>query len=209
MSDLSNVQNLIFDLGNVIINIDLSLTYQAFARHAGANPEAIFHDFQEKKIFPRYELGEFSDPEFRDFLRSSFGNSLTDLQIDTAWNELLLDIPAERIKLIQKLRDKYNLYLLSNTNSIHIKEVNNILHKATGVSTLELLFDKVYLSYEINLAKPGVEIYHHVIQDAGLEASRSLFLDDNADNVAGAQKAGLQAVQVTPEYTILEILAHA
>lgn len=207
--NFSSVKNIIFDLGGVIINIDFQYTFEAFAKLGDTDILATLKKFKDLKVFERYEAGEFTDPQFRQFLRSEFAKQATDMDIDMAWNALLKDIPVQRIRRIQELKEKYNIYLLSNTNHIHIQEVNNILYRSSGIQNLSLLFDKVYLSYEMKLSKPHLEIYNFVLQEQQLNPTETVFIDDNKDNILGAQKAGLHTIHVEAPQTILELLAHA
>jgi putative hydrolase of the HAD superfamily len=207
--NFSSVKNIIFDLGGVIINIDFQYTFEAFAKLGDSDILSTLKKFKDLKVFERYEAGEFTDPQFRNFLRNEFSQKATDQEIDQAWNALLKDIPIARIQKIQQLKEKYNLYLLSNTNHIHIQEVNNILHQTSGIRNLNLLFDKVYLSYEMKMSKPHLEIYNFVLEEQKLNGSETVFIDDNKDNIIGAQNAGLQTIHVEAPHTILELLAHA
>ena len=207
--NFSLVKNIIFDLGGVIINIDFQYTYEAFAELTQTDILSTLKKFETLQVFKRYEKGEFSDEEFRDFCRKELQISASDQSIDKAWNALLQDIPAKRISLLKELKSRYRTFLLSNTNSIHIQEVNNILCNATGVKNLELLFEKIYYSYELKMSKPDLEIYEHVILDNNLNPEETLFIDDNLDNIEGARLAGLQVLHVQAPHTILELLKNA
>jgi glucose-1-phosphatase len=207
--EFSKIRNIIFDLGAVIINIDFQYTFEAFAKLAGTDILSIIKRFEEKKIFLKYETGELTDKELRDLIRLEFGSHLSDPKIDGAWNALLQDIPLERINLLQQLRKKYNLYLLSNTNPIHIRQVNEILYDTCGLKDLHTLFDKVYFSYEMRLAKPSVTIYKQVLKEQGLKAEETLFLDDNKDNIEGAKKTGIKTILVEAPNSIIELLENA
>ncbi|MBX9850464.1 MAG: HAD-IA family hydrolase, partial [Cytophagaceae bacterium] len=125
-----------------------------------------------------------------------------------AWNALLLDMPLERIQLVQKLGKKYRTFLLSNTNDIHIQKVNQILFEASGMKKLDELFETAYYSYKINLGKPDVAIYEYVLKDKNLRPEETVFIDDNKDNIEGAKKAGLHVILVQDK-TIIELLKHA
>jgi epoxide hydrolase-like predicted phosphatase len=131
---------------------------------------------------------------------------LSDEAIDTAWNSLLLDLPPERVELLRRLATRYRLFLLSNTSSIHITQVNKILEASTGVGQLEDLFETVFLSYEMGLMKPDIRIYQQVLDKAGLKAEETLFLDDNADNIRSAAQLGIETIHVQKPVTILEYL---
>ena len=207
--NFSQIKNIIFDLGGVIINIDLMLTYNALANYCPLNAEEVRQKFTENQVFAKYEKGLLSSEEVRKLLNKELKFSLSDLEMDKCWNALLLDIPIERIELIKKLRGKYKLFLLSNTNAIHIDEVNAILYKTTGIEKLDDLFDKIYYSFDIGMAKPDVEIYKHVLLENNINASETLFLDDNTDNIEGARLAGIHAVPVTTDNSIIQILKDA
>jgi putative hydrolase of the HAD superfamily len=97
------------------------------------------------------------------------------------------------------------LFLLSNTNAIHIREVNRILQRDNRVECLEELFDKTYYSHQIHLAKPSADCYQFVLKDAGIRAEETLFVDDSASNIRGAKQIGLQTVHLQAPATILDI----
>ena len=118
----------------------------------------------------------------------------------------MLDLPPERVELLQKLAVNYRLFLLSNTSSIHITQVNKILEASTGVEKLEDLFETVFLSYEMGLMKPDPRIYQKVLEQAGLKAEETLFLDDNLANIEAASRLGIDTIHVQKPVTILEYL---
>jgi epoxide hydrolase-like predicted phosphatase len=194
----------IFDFGNVIINIEFQRIYQTFAKFTSKPVAYIEKRITEDQIFRRYETGQFSDEEFREVIRQTLGFPLSDHEIDTAWNAILLDIPSDRIELINKIRQKYPVYLLSNTNNIHITASNNYLKKTHGISNLSHLFDKLFLSYEMGMWKPDAEIYHHVLKKIKLQPNETLFLDDNLHNIESAKKLGMHTILVEPPTSITE-----
>jgi len=201
------IKNIIFDLGDVIIPINPGLTALSFARLSGLTVEQVQILFREHQVFQQFETGLVDDTGFRDHVRKILNNAdWADEVIDEAWNTLLLELPLERIRRIQELKGRYRLFLLSNTSSIHIREVNKKLKKLTGLPTLHELFEKVYYSFEINLMKPSPDIYRHVLEDAGLVAEETVFLDDNAANIQAAATQGIIAVQVQPPLTIMDYL---
>jgi glucose-1-phosphatase len=205
----SLVKNIIFDLGAVIIDISVPKTVQAFALLLDRDHLWVEQQFKMASVFRRYETGEWNDEQFRDNVRQVLGVPFTDDQIDTAWNALLLDIPPARVELLQWLKPRYRTFVLSNTSPIHIREVNHILERDTGVHSLDSLFEKVYLSYEMGKMKPSPEIYQQVLDESGLKAEETLFLDDNLDNVGAAQQLGIQTVHISELVTILDYFAHA
>lgn len=205
----STIKNLLFDLGGVIINIDVPRVAQHFSQLTGNDLTSIGHKIKEKNIFGLYERGVWTDEQFSQQVCEMLGCQLSHEQICQAWNSLLLDIPKERVDLLKALREKYNLYLLSNTNPIHIREVNVILQKSSGVASLEELFDKTYYSYDIRQYKPFAEAYQYVLQDSNLIAAETIFIDDNYDNIAGAQSVGMQTIHIQSPATILDHFTNA
>lgn len=194
----------IFDFGNVIINIELKRIYQAFAQFTSKSEAYIEKQIADNQLFRRYESGQFTDDEFREIIRQTLGFPLSDIEVDKAWNAILLDIPAERIALIKKIRQNYPVYLLSNTNNIHIKASNDYLRKAHNINHLDQLFDQLFLSYEMGMWKPDAEIYHYVLKKLKLQPHEVLFLDDNQKNIESANAIGIQTILVEPPTSILE-----
>ena len=204
----NNIKNIIFDLGDVILNIDIPKTVRAFAELSGRSDQHLHRVFTENELFRKFETGSLSEEGFRNLVREILEMpDLADTDIDNAWNALLLDIPPARIGLLEKLADRYQLYLLSNTSSIHITKVNQILHTTSGIEDLRHLFKKLYFSYEMGIMKPDPQIYLNVLEDAGIEAAQTLFLDDNQANIEAAGKLGINIIHVQKPTTILEYLS--
>jgi glucose-1-phosphatase len=201
------IKNIIFDLGDVILNIDVPVASKSFAELSGREQSEILTIFKENELFRQFETGLLDEATFRNYVREILNfDDLSDEAIDTAWNSLLLDLPPERVELIKKLSQNYRLFLLSNTSSIHITQVNKILEASTGIASLNDLFETVFLSYEMGMMKPDTRIYEKVLEEAGLKAEETLFLDDNYDNIQGASKVGIDTIHVQKPITILEYL---
>ncbi|MFN4147643.1 MAG: HAD family hydrolase [Runella sp.] len=202
------IKNIIFDLGDVIINIDVPQTAEAFAALLQRPTEEIAELIKEHQFFKRFETGELDEIEFREQVRRVLRRpDWTDATIEEAWNALLLDIPSQRVAKIQELHQKgYRLFLLSNTNPIHVAATHQILKRATGVEKLDDLFEKLYLSYEMGVMKPDPTIYQKLLTDAGIEAAETLFLDDNADNIREAAALGIQTIHVQKPTSLVEYL---
>ncbi len=200
-----NIKTLIFDLGGVIINLDPHASLKALEALVDLTAESMPQDL-EHEIFLQYERGEIDDAAFRKAVGKiyRFEAHVTDEHTDEAWNKMLLDIPRERIDLLRTLRKKYPLYLLSNTNFIHIEKVNQILEEQTGVKKLNDLFDKVYYSFEMNMRKPDLEIFEFVLKENNLDPEETLFIDDNIHNIEGAAKLNIQTLHVTSPDTLFD-----
>jgi len=205
------MKNIIFDLGDVIIPIDLRAPLRSFAQLANRSEEEMEALWKEHGIWQQYETGLVDDESFRAAVRSLVRTESdepdrwADDVIDTAWNSVLLDLPIERIERIKSLKGKYRLFLLSNTNPIHIREVDARLAEL-GQPSLESIFEQVFYSHIVRMLKPNPDIYGYVLEQAGLEPAETLFLDDNLVNIQAAAGLGIRAVHVVPPKTILDYL---
>ncbi len=181
-------KTLIFDFGGVIININFALTYAAFSTLGIKDLETKFSQTQQSGFFDAFEKGEISPSEFRKEIKQFLQVDISDEDLDAAWNKMLLDIPAQRINWILKLKEKYQCILLSNTNQIHYNFYRTNLEKVFGYKKFSDLFDKTYFSHEIGMRKPDANIYKYVLDDLGLKPSELLFIDDTEKNIEAAKK---------------------
>ena len=188
------IRNIIFDFGNVIINIDPDLTLQKFRNHGVNNFDEMYSLMRQSDVVDRFDTGKIKLPEFRNAIREFTKVDLTDEQIDEAWCAMLFDFPEENVKLLQKLRaEGYRLYMLSNTNDLHIKYYTERLKQISGSDLLSELFDRSFYSYEIGYRKPNREAYEYVLKAEGLKPAETLFIDDLEHNVIAARQTGMQA----------------
>ena len=204
MKNRPDVDFIIFDLGNVLIDID----YQRSLSLIKAELPSTLHDRVDgcyaAEFHKAYERGELDSPAFREAFRDYFEQSWSDTKVDFLWNSLLGSLPAYRLELVRKLKANYQVGILSNTNAIHIEAVQNLLKKEHGMDNFDALFDWVFYSHEMGLAKPYQEIYRQLLLELGTTADRVLFFDDLLANVQGAAAVGIQAVQVTGPATLLD-----
>jgi glucose-1-phosphatase len=187
------IKNIIFDFGGVICNIDIKKTERRFVE-MGFKADGYNSPVSDaKKLFEDIETGAINSQQFRDELKKYFLHPVTDELLDEAWNALLLDIPAARIRLLEELRKHYRIFLLSNTNEIHYHCYLENFRKQFGYGDFDALFEKAYFSYRIGLKKPSMEIFHYVLHDSTMDPSETLFIDDTLIHVEGARNAGIQA----------------
>lgn len=199
----SNIRNIIFDLGGVVINIDWQLSIDAFQQLANPayraqNTEMIQNETYKAPFFIDYEIGKIDDVTFCQKLREKFHLEGSNEQIADAWNGLLLDVPQDRIELLHSLRKTHRTFILSNTNAIHIMGASKILHDAHGIAQYDDLVEKAYYSHLMNKRKPWPGIYQQIIDENQLKAEETLFIDDSVDNVQAANQVGLQGLHVVP-----------
>jgi HAD superfamily hydrolase (TIGR01509 family) len=200
---MKDIKNIIFDLGGVILNIDIRKTAMALQQLGVEDLQAHLSRPSLVSFFNEYESGKIDDNAFVAKLQSLATEGTTGQNIVDAWNALLLDFPAERIELLRSLRKKYRLFLLSNTNAIHYNKFQEQIYLQTG-SYLEDFFEQTYYSHTIKLRKPDVACYQFVIQENKLNPAQTIFLDDSEVNIAGAMDAGLVTAHVHVGKTILD-----
>lgn len=199
---------LIFDLGNVIIDINYPETLQLIKSHVPSHLHSRVDNFYRTDFHYDYEKGLIDSATFRNAINDYFEQSWSPEFIDNLWNSLLGKIPAERLKLINKVKEKYQVGVLSNTNLIHIHAVNRILERDHGLPNFDPIFDWVFFSHEMGLAKPTPEIYEKMLAELGTQPERVVFFDDLEANVKGAAATGIQAVHVTGPQVIFDYLAN-
>lgn len=188
-----NIKNIIFDLGGVILNIDYHLTINEFKKLGFDNFDTLFTQASQTGIFDKLDKGLVTPAEFRNGVREVAGKPFTDAQIDYAWNAMLLDFPTHRLKLLEQVKSQYRTFLLSNTNQIHIEVYNQILFNTFGVKDLSRFFEKEYYSHVIHMRKPDAEVYEFILNQNGLKAEETLFIDDSEQHVIGARSVGINA----------------
>ncbi len=199
---IQGVRNIIFDLGGVLLNIDYNLTVQAFQELGIQNFDALYSQMQQVEIFDLLETGKIGEDEFVQKIQELSPVPLTHTQIVQAWNALLLDFPLRRLQILQQLQLHYNIFLLSNTNEIHERCFNKQLSSLNGIPTLAVFFDKVYYSHKVGLRKPMKEIFELVLNENGLKAEETLFIDDSPQHIATASGLGIQTIFMEKGMTI-------
>jgi len=186
------IKNIIFDFGDIFINLDKQGTYKAMA-------ELGVTEISQEMIlvYHNYEKGLISTDEFIQFYEDKVNLKREDLV--NAWNAVLLDFPESRLKFIQELAQskKYRLFLLSNTNDLHIKWIQNSVG-AAFYNQFKSSFEQFYLSHEIHFRKPDAEIYEFVLQQNNLVAEETLFVDDLKENTDSAQQLGIHVWNLDP-----------
>jgi glucose-1-phosphatase len=197
-SELPDIKNIIFDLGGVIIELHSQDTVEAFKKLGFLDFESIYTQIKQTHLFDLFETGKIPPQAFRIELRK-FRNNLSDIEIDQAWNMMIGPMPSFHLPLLRSVKKQYRTFLLSNTNAIHIEYFYHYLNGTYGYNALNDMFDKVYYSHEIGLRKPSQEAFEKVLEDAGIKAHETLFIDDLMANVEGARKAGLWAYHLDNE----------
>ena len=170
------IKNLLIDFGGVLINLDRQRCIENFRKLGLQNVDELLNVYHQQGIFMQQEKGLITSAEFRDSIREMASKSLTDQQIDEAWNSFLVDVPTYKLDLLLKLREKYVVYLLSNTNEIHWRWSCEHAFPYRGFR-VEDYFEKTYLSFEMKMAN--------------IDPKETFFIDDSEANCQAAQKLGI------------------
>ena len=187
---MKNSKVIIFDLGAVILNINYQNTIDEFSKLGIKNASSFYSKKVQTDLFNQIETGKITAEKFLTELQKETNNATIN-QVKDAWNSMLLDLPNERLELIKALKNKYRIYLLSNTNNIHIDAFKKQLGNAKWEDFCNL-FDKMYLSHEVGLRKPNAEIFKHILTEQKLKAEEVFFIDDSPQHIEGAKKLGIK-----------------
>jgi len=190
---MKDIKNILFDLGGVLYHIDYNLTKKAFEKLGVNDFNTYYSQQQQNELFDNLETGKISSKEFISKMLEILPHSSEEDIVD-AWNALLIGFTKENLKLLEYLSDKYKLYLLSNTNAIHIEKINNDLQDLFGYTALNEFFIKTYLSHEIGRRKPDIETFEWLLKDAGIKAEETLFIEDSVQHIESAKKTGIKTV---------------
>ena len=186
---MKNYKAIIFDLGGVILNIDYLLTINEFKKLGIENASDFYSKKMQSPIFDKIEVGAINPKAFMKALEKECNNASVE-QVENAWNAMLLDLPKNRLDLIKKLKNKYKIFLLSNTNEIHIQAFKNKIGEKTWIE-FSALFDKIYLSFEVGFRKPDKGAFKIILEENSLKPNEVFFIDDSPQHIETAKKLGI------------------
>ena len=187
------IKNIIFDIGDVLINLDSKATISCFE---GAEISAFFGQELNPDfviIAQRFERGEITPNQFRKNVCKIFKIDVSVEKFDKCWNAMIGNLPENRVKMLRNLSEKYKMYVLSNTNEIHFQYFSKEVYWNSD------FFEKIYFSHHLKMRKPEPRIFKHILSENNLIAAETLFVDDNEENIASAKKLGINAVLVDEE----------
>jgi putative hydrolase of the HAD superfamily len=188
------IEAIVFDLGGVLYDIDIQKSVQAFDKLGLKHFDEQYNLKEQSGLFDALELGKLTEEEFARQLNTLCKTNIPAAEVARAWNALLIQFPAEHVEMLHCLERHYKLYLLSNTNQIHLEAIDIYMELNYQLTNLDELFDKTYYSFKLGMRKPSRDIYDFVIKDAQLDPASTLFIDDNEDNIKGALESGFAAV---------------
>jgi glucose-1-phosphatase len=196
------LKNIIFDLGGVLLDIDYHRPVKEFAALGLTGFENMYSQAAANQLFEQLETGSISNADFLDAIVAMSHTPLTHQQVINAWNSIILRFRQQSMAFLEVLQQRYNIYLLSNTNNIHLEQVQKVLQEDTGKQSLDTYFTKAWYSSKIGLRKPERHIYEFVLGDANLKAEETLFIDDSVQNIEAAAALCIKTHLLLPSETI-------
>jgi putative hydrolase of the HAD superfamily len=192
MNITEGINNIIFDWGGVIINIDYTRTRQAFIDLGVENFDEVFSQYRQIDIFDKLDTGKISGERFFEELQKLLPGNISTEDLRSAWNAMLLDFPAENFELLKEMKEKYRTFLFSNTNEPHLSYYFPKVEEKFGIPTIDPLFEKAYYSCRFGMRKPDPESFAKILEENELIASETLFIDDSPQHLEGASKTGIK-----------------
>ena len=195
----TKIKNIIFDLGGVILDIDETIVYKELEK-LDINVAELAHSKEFMDILSKFDIGVYTAPTFRRKVKAFLGlEKMTDQKFDAIWNAMLLDIPRERIEAIEKVKQHYKIFLMSNTNEIHYDLYVRDLQLRFGYKEFDALFDKSYFSFDIHLEKPDPRFFELILDHEHLLPEETLFIDDTEANIKVAKSLGIRTYHISRE----------
>ncbi len=205
-TNISNkIKNIIFDFGGVICNIDHLIPEEKFKELGIKDFDTMYSQAVQNHLFEDLEKNLISPQNFRTNLKLLIDGNISDEQIDEAWNSMILDIPKEKIDLLKKLKNKYRIFLLSNSNIIHYNVYIEEFRRKSGLKDFSSLFEKAWFSFDLQMRKPDKEIYEFALKDGGIRPEETLFIDDSFQNIQPAKELGIECVFLENDMDILKL----
>ena len=203
---MKEIKSIIFDLGGVILNLDYSKTAIEFKKIGVLHFKKLYSQKKQTLLFDDFEKGKIKPEEFISSLKNSENLKIKEIDFINAWNAMLLKIPIEKLKFINGLKKDYKIFLLSNTNEIHIKKFEEDLKKNNMLKKFYNCFDKIYYSSRMGKRKPEKSCFNQVLEENGLIAENTLFIDDSIQHIEGAKKAGIKTFHLEKNKSILDLV---
>lgn len=193
MSSSTEIKAIVFDMGGVLVDLDMDRCRHHFIDKLGYKDiDNILDACHQKGIYSDLEGGTMSPEDFRKEILNGCNPGTTDKDVDEAMQSLLVGIEPYKSELLRDLSTKFDLYMLSNNNSISFARSRAMFEEA-GIP-VETTFKHLFLSYEMKMLKPSAEIYLSSIEYIGLPAENLLFIDDSQANIDAARSCGMNVL---------------
>lgn len=181
---------IIFDVGNVILELDYSRSLEKLTKITEISPDRIRKIFEEERTPPLYETGKINTDEFLKHIVERLERRIKTGRLGQILQDIFARVLIENRFFERLKRRGYSLYVLSNTNEIH--------YDYTSVSfNFWKYFDKIFLSFQMGVMKPYREVFDRVLSDIPFEKKQVLFIDDDQRNIKAAKSFGIDSIRFT------------
>ena len=190
------IKNIVFDMGGVLVDLDREACIRAFCAIGYPEAKDLLDPYKQSGIFLQLEEGKVTPEELHDYICRTTGKKIDGKKIDQALEQFITGLPLFKLEMLRNLRNKFKIYLLSNTNAIMMPGIRARLFTQEGLQ-MEDYFDGIYLSYQMNLVKPSPAIFEKMLQEGGFLAPETLFIDDSPANIQTAAQLGFHTYQAS------------
>lgn len=192
-------KNLVFDFGGVITVSSREKAVEAFRSIGVSDADMLLSSHHQRGMFADVESGKVTAAGFCQWLSRHCGIEITFADVVKGWTGYVVDVPRERLQFLLEAKKHHNVYILTNTNPFMMSWARSSAFTPEGLP-LDAFCHKIYASYEIGLLKPDLRIYNHLINDAAIKPSETLFIDDSLANVEAARRIGMQGLHFITLY---------
>ncbi|WP_298224285.1 HAD family phosphatase [Flavobacterium sp.] len=179
------INTIIFDFGDIFVNLEKETSILEFKKLGLDGPNEDLLNMNDL-----FERGKITELQFIEGFQKYIPNADL-LDIRKAWNSVIGEFPLYRLEFLQMLSQKYRLFLLTNTDAIHISRFEHMAGMSF-FSDFYQCFEKVYYSFEMGMRKPDPEIFNYILKKHDLSPKRTLFVDDKKENTDAAAALGIQ-----------------
>jgi putative hydrolase of the HAD superfamily len=199
-------ETLLFDLGGVIIDLNIERFHTACKKLGIKDPQQFFSLSTQDDFISQFEMGKIDEKNFLSKFSKELEQTTSTEIIKEAWCSMIDGIQPGVIETLKTLKNHYQIYALSNTNSIHLHYINKLLEQEHSVQSLQSLFHGCHLSFEINLRKPSQEYFENFIKKYSLNKNTALFIDDILKNTEACERAGIKSLVKSQNISLQEFL---
>jgi glucose-1-phosphatase len=202
----TGIKNIILDLGGVVVGLDPGKTVREFLSlgfHGIENTDFVMAKYP---FFMEYETGKINTADFIASIQKATDRDISSDKIAAAWNTMILDLKKDVMHLLKKLRLGYRIFLLSNTNELHIHSFNEALNIKYGLMDLSEIFEKLYYSHVLGMRKPDREIFEFVLNDSQISPAETLYIDDTLAHIESAATLGVRVYHLQVPEKLTDIL---
>jgi glucose-1-phosphatase len=184
----ANLRAIIFDIGRVLVRIDVARAMQGLAAGSSLSPQELWTAIEKDPRWHDWQEGRISPRDWYLHLAKRLGGNFTFEQFSEVWNRVLDPTPIHEDTFFEKLSKCYRLALLSNTDPIHVR------HMEGAYSFFSFFPVRIY-SCAVGASKPDPIIYREALRALKVQAQEAIYIDDIAAYVEAAQRLGMGGIQ--------------